>query len=128
MANKFEHLGADGQYNRRAWNRFLKGNKYGETPGFAEDGMPNGGAFPQAMEVVTTDNLALALSTQSPTPERPLFRPRFGYNMRAMGVQDVINVDGIYNPHTPNEDPNPGGPGEINSSSSPAFFNTIGQA
>lgn len=116
---------ADSVYGRRAWNRWLDSvdkSKYRDTPGFAVDGDPANGANPMAGEVVVTDRLLDAVEAQAPTPQRMLFRPRFGYNMRALGIEDVVEVNDRY--RTPN-DANAGGYPAIESSSSPEHYNPV---
>lgn len=120
---------ADSVYARRAWNQWLNGpgSKYRDTPGFAVNDVANG-PNQMAGERLVTDRLVAAIEQQAPTPQRVLFRPRFGRPRVILGIEDIIDVDDIYRvPRTPN-DANPGGPAEINSSSSPTFVNDLGRA
>ena len=120
---------ADTVYGRRAWNQWLEGpgSKYRDTPGFAVDHAPTG-PNASAGETLVTDRLIEAIASQAPTPQRVLFRPRFGTSRVILGIEDLVDVDDIYRqPRKPN-DANPGGPAEINSSSSRTYVNDLGGA
>ena len=55
-------------------------------------------------EQMTTQALQLALATSAevqstvtaPLPQVDLFRPRFGYRDRVLGIEDVVDVAAIY--------------------------------
>lgn len=126
MPNYIGREMADNVYARRPWNDYLTGDKYGDTPGFAEDDSSLG---PNARkkERGATDRLAKDIQEQAPTPQRMLFRPRFGYGREALGIEDVLNVDDIYKAPRVPLDGNPGGPAETNSSSTPTNYSaTLG--
>ena len=113
---------ADSTYNRRAWNQWLKGNRYGETPGFAPIDQSIG-PFALNDDRVTAERMVAALANMPEPTQRPLFRPRFGYNMRAISITDVAQVDTVF--RTP-ADANPGGPASIDGSSRNSYANTLG--
>jgi hypothetical protein len=67
-------------------------------------------------ERIRGERMAMQLAMSAVPPQVQLFRPRFGYRVDALGIQDVLNVDILYSP------PNggtwfSGGPAEINSTS-----------
>lgn len=97
---------------------------YAERP-WTNNGTASTGPFASAPEQLESERLQIALEQQSPTPQRQLFRPRFGYRTDAIGITDVINVDDVW--RTPN-DGNPGGYGEINSTQTNTFQRDFGGA
>jgi hypothetical protein len=81
-------------------------------------GVPNQAVGPDRSNVerITGERLQNALLAQAVPPTVRLFRPRFGYRVGAYGIDDVLNVDQLFQP------PNTGawysgGPPETNSSS-----------
>lgn len=122
---------ADVVYARRAWNDFVSrsGGAYSNTPGFAPDGSQGDGPFPMNDDRVNQDRLLAALYGQPPQQTRPLFRPRYGYDMSAIGIEDVLGME------MPDRElypvpmaGNPGGPASIDGGTRDSYTNTLGGA
>jgi hypothetical protein len=74
----------DGQYNRRPWDY---------TGPFAskEEQLAT-----QALSVASIPGDMLSEVVRPPLPQIKLFPPRYGYRTRQLGINDILNVDELY--------------------------------
>lgn len=119
---------ADGVYARRPWTDYLASQRYQDAP--EEFPANSASTGPNALhpEDLVYTRMANAVAEDAPPRETRLFRARFGYEMGALSIEDVLNVDSIYGmPYRPGMDNNSGGPAETNASSTPSnYVSTLG--
>lgn len=93
---------ADTVYNRRPWNR---GPDDKETEDDSEHtrydylgphSSRDQALMTQAIASVTTPGEYLTDIVRPPLPQVELFRSRYGYRTREIGISDIMNVDEIY--------------------------------
>lgn len=116
---------ADTSYGRRSWNVWLDknpGGKYRDTPGFPPFN-PAVGPNPRNDERITGERILEQLENTAQPLQRRLFRPRFGYDQRALNIEDVLAIDDVF--RQPN-DTSVGGYSEINSGETLRYINTLG--
>lgn len=88
----------DSVYNRRPWN---ENETQPDTRGPRYDYM---GPFSDIQDQLTSQALAantvpgefLADIVRPPLPQVQLFRSRYGYRVRELGISDIMDVDEIY--------------------------------
>lgn len=74
----------DGVYNRRPWD-------YSGPFGSTQEMLVS-----QALSTITIPGAILSTAVRPPLPQIQLFPPRFGYRSRQIGINDVINVDEVF--------------------------------
>ena len=87
---------ADSVYAKRPWDK--------ESPEAPEQRYDYMGPFSsdqqakitQAISSVTVPAEFLTDIVRPPIPQIQLFRPRYGYRTREIGIADIVNVDEIY--------------------------------
>lgn len=92
---------ADTVYNRRPWNRNPNEESEDDSEHTRYDYLgPHSSRdeamMSQAIASVTTPGEYLTDIVRPPLPQVQLFRARYGYRTRQLGIEDIMDVDEIY--------------------------------
>lgn len=61
----------------------------------APDASADDAATSRLVQAATMSASALRKTVRPPLPQVELFRPRFGYRTRTLGISDIMNVDEV---------------------------------
>lgn len=84
----------DGQYDRTKPYRQLAAPYLGPFSSNEER------LLSQALQVATIPGQELAEMVRPPFPQIDPFRPKMGYRTRQLGIEDIIDIDRVYNERT----------------------------
>lgn len=84
---------ADGQYNRRAWDKDERTPRYDYIGPWASNEERLAG---QALAAATMPASELTNLVRPPLAQIQLFPPRFGYRKRELTIGDIMGVDEVF--------------------------------